>query len=360
MNEKKLNEEFNSLLNPESDESVQSVVIDEEFVDELVTRLVALEETPQIPGPKGDRGEKGDKGDPGIQGPKGDRGDTGITGPKGDTGIQGPKGDKGDRGEKGDTGIQGPKGDKGDRGDPGIQGPKGDQGDRGERGIQGPKGDKGDPGVQGPKGETGPKGDAGIQGPKGDKGDRGEKGEKGDKGDRGDVGPQGPPGRDGISPDVKPFNENFSKLSTEINKRVDRLLSTAVFAGGGGSGSYWLNDLGDTDFASISNAQDGQVLVFDTTLGKWKAGAPLNPVDQYARNTANAAYTQANAAYNAANNIVIPDPLPPYTANSYKILSVNSSNTGAEWIVLPAAGIYDAGSATASYGGITGIDGGGA
>ena len=75
----------------------------------------------------------------------------------------------------------------------------------------------------------------------------------------------------------------------------------------GGSGSYWLNDLGDTDYSSIVNATDQQVLTFDAASGKWIAadsqgGGGGGTLDQWARNRANSAFVQANT--------------PSYTANS--------------------------------------------
>jgi hypothetical protein len=264
-----------------------------------------------IQGPKGDRGETGPMGVAGPMGPKGDRGDKGDDGdigPQGPEGIQGPVGPQGERGEKGDQGEQGPQGTIGLQGAQGIQGERGDKGEQGlpgrdgVDGQQGPQGEKGDIGTQGPIGLTGPQGERGEKGEKGDKGDVGPQGEKGESGD---VGPQGPKGKDGVSPDIKPFAEKFNKLSLDINKKVGRIVGDmGALAGGGGSGSYWLNDLGDTDYSSIVNATDGQVLTYDTNTKKWKAADATGGVggaDTVARNKATSAYIQANSAFDQAN-----------------------------------------------------------
>lgn len=316
-------------------------VIEEEVNPEDVQRLIESLTGPQ--GERGEKGDKGDKGDTGEQGPKGDRGFDGARGPEGQQGIKGDKGDRGDNGadgKNGKDGVQGPKGDKGD------VGPKGDKGDVGPQGIQGPqgeKGDKGDVGPTGEKGSTGAKGDKGDKGDRGDKGDKGDVGEQGPKGDKGDQGPIGPIGRegprgaDGKTPDIKKFAEKFEKLSQDINKRIDKTVQGINLTGGGGSGSYWLNDLGDTDYQGIKNATDGQVLTFDETLGKWTAadatGVGGGTVDSVARTRATNAWNQANtgtllaqAAYDYANTIVS-DTQIDQTARNIANLAYDAANT---------------------------------
>jgi hypothetical protein len=276
LSEKEILEQF-----PEMQETEEVLPELAPIIEEIIPEPQIVVE--QIQGPQGERGEKGDKGDKGDtgeqgpQGEKGERGFDGARGPEGQQGIQGPKGDKGDAGLNGKDGIQGPKGDTGDVGPKGDKGDKGDQGEVGPQGIQGPKGDKGDKGDVGPTGEKGAdgakgaKGDKGARGDKGDKGDVGEQGPKGDKGDQGPIGPQGPKGADGKSPDIKKFAEKFEKLSQDINKRIDKTVQGMNLTGGGGSGSYWLNDLGDTDYNTIKNATDGQVLTYDDATKKWIA-----------------------------------------------------------------------------------------
>ena len=202
------------------------------------------------------KGKKGDKGDPGPQGPQGEKGPPGIMGLRGDQGPEGPVGPQGKQGLRGEpgpqgkTGAKGAKGDRGERGDPGPQGPKGDKGEQGPPGLQGPKGDKGD------------------------------------------------------EPDIAPFVEKFNTLSKRFTERIDKVVSTGALAGGGGSGSYWLYDLGDTDY-NLKNATNGQVLTYDSSIGKWTAQDPSGggggTTDQFARDTANSATILAQSAFDQAN-----------------------------------------------------------
>jgi hypothetical protein len=219
------------------------------------------------------------------------------------------KGEKGDKGDKGDIGPPGPKGDSGP---PGLMGLRGEQGPPGPEGKQGKQGLRGEPGVQGKTGQKGTKGD------RGEKGDPGPQGPKGERGDQGPIGPAGPRGEKGDTPDITSIVEKFNTLSKKFNERIDRVVSTGALAGGGGSGSYWLYDLGDTDY-NLKNATNGQVLTFDSTLGKWTAQTPTGggggTTDQFARDTANSATTLAQNAYNYANTIVSDTQIDPYARN---------------------------------------------
>jgi len=64
------------------------------------------------------------------------------------------------------------------------------------------------------------------------------------------------------APNFKAIQNKLKSLEQWISK-----ISTA----GAGSGSYWLNDLGDTDKVSLQNATDGQVLTFSAAVSKWIA-----------------------------------------------------------------------------------------
>jgi hypothetical protein len=96
-------------------------------------------------------------------------------------------------------------------------------------------------------------------------------------------------------------SSNFKAIQAKL-KYLEQWVSR-ISTAGPGSGSYWLNDLGDTDKLSIQNATDGQVLTFSESVGKWIAADAtsnggnviVNSIDQYARNTANT----------ASNNITI-------------------------------------------------------
>lgn len=223
------------------------------------------------------------------------------------------KGEKGDRGDKGDKGDPGPRGEQGL---PGIMGLRGEIGPTGPVGPQGKQGLRGEPGPQGKAGQRGVKGD------RGEKGDPGPQGIQGERGEQGPIGPPGPKGEKGDTPDIAPLVERFNTLSKNFNDRIDRVVSTGALAGGGGSGSYWLYDLGDTDY-NLKNATNGQVLTFSSATGKWTAQDPSGggggTIDTYARN-------HANAAYDYANTIVSDTQVDPY-ARGHANAAFDSANT---------------------------------
>lgn len=103
---------------------------------------------------------------------------------------------------------------------------------------------------------------------------------------------------DKTSPNFKAIQNKLKSLEQWVSK-----ISTA----GPGSGSYWLNDLGDTDKASLQNATDGQILKFSAAIGKWTAQDENagSSTDQFARDTANGATNLAQSAYDFANTISI-------------------------------------------------------
>lgn len=296
---------------PLTEEQVQQ--IQEQVQYQLVTGPQGEQGPQGIPGEKGERGDQGEQGIPGIQGERGERGENGLAGlkglrgEKGDQGIQGERGEQGLQGEQGIQGVAGQNGkdgDKGDRGDQGIQGEKGIDGRDGVDGKNGTDGKDGTQGERGEKGQDGKNGRDGKDGAKGEKGDRGERGEKGDKGDKGD---------DGKTPDIKPLFEKFNKLSLDINKKVGRIAGDmGALASSGGSGSYWLNDLGDTDYSSIVNATNNQVLTFDSASGKWIAadaggGAGVGTLQQVTTNgnTTTLGITTAAVQLNLTSGITV-------------------------------------------------------
>ena len=245
-----LAKKFNSLK-----EEIDAVVVAEQITldtkfgylkDELKTFIHSNSFIgPQGPeGPIGPIGEQGQRGPMGYVGPIGPAGPQGIQGPEGPRGADGKLGRKGDKGDKGDTGPEGPAGRDG------IDGKDGKDGEKGERGIIGPKGDQGPQGIQG------------IQGEKGDEGPRG---------------PAGPPGRDSTVT-LKKIDEVEQKLYKFVNANkvdIDRKISTITYAGGGGGsggGAVLLYDLDDVDYTSVRLPSNGQALVYDENLGKWKAG----------------------------------------------------------------------------------------
>mgnify|MGYP003344042344 FL=1 len=70
-------------------------------------------------------------------------------------------------------------------------------------------------------------------------------------------------------PIAKKTDPNIRAIQDKL-KYLEQWLGKVSVAGPG-SGSYWLNDLGDTDHQSIVDATDQQVLTFDAALGKWIA-----------------------------------------------------------------------------------------
>ena len=232
---------------------VDKVVVEQpEIIDEGVkqqplieSQELLIENTSDSVILKLNRGEKGDRGDPGPEGP---------IGPKGD------KGDIGDRGERGIQGVPGIQGPDGPQGPQGIQGPIGETGEKGPIGLQGKVGQRGE------KGNKGDSGERGLSGPQGLRGVRGEKGEKGD------IGPAGPKGDKGDDANTVKLQESLTKLNEDVNKRFKKIVSDfGSLSSSGGSGSYYLNDLGDTDHSSLISASDGQVLMYNAATGKWIA-----------------------------------------------------------------------------------------
>ncbi len=74
------------------------------------------------------------------------------------------------------------------------------------------------------------------------------------------------------TPEPDKVSPNFKAIQTKL-KSLEQWVSR-ISAAGPGSGSYWLNDLGDTDHLSITNAANNQVLTFNSTIGKWIAANP--------------------------------------------------------------------------------------
>ena len=137
------------------------------------------------------------------------------------------------------------------------------------------------------------------------------------------------PAIDKVDPSFKAIQDKLKFLEQWIGK---------ISAAGSGSGSYWLNDLGDTDKMSIKNATDQQVLTFDAASNKWIAadsqGGGGGTTDQYARNRANAAFAQANtsgviaqAAFDYANTISISTAVDQFARDTANSASSNTVTT---------------------------------
>jgi len=228
--------------------------------EELISVLKELEEKVIsenfIPGPQGERG---------LIGPEGPQGLIGPVGPQGETGPVGPMGLAGNRGETGGIGPEGKQGERGKQGEKGAPGERGQRGERGERGPSGIDGTNGSNGRDGTKGEAGERGPQGLPGRNGANGKDGPVGPKGEKGDKGDPGSEA---------NVEPLKKEFESFKDAIDKRMSRLAFNISTTGGSfaGSGEVRLNRLDDVDYVSVDAATEGQALVWDNTLKKWKAG----------------------------------------------------------------------------------------
>lgn len=175
----------------------------------------------------------------------------------------------------------------GPQGPAGPQGEKGDKGDKGDTGATGATGPQGIQGIQGPKGDPGAKGDTGATGATGAQGPQGLQGPKGDTGAQGPQGIQGPKGDKGDT----------------------------------GSGFKILGD-------------------FDTYADMIAAHPTGNPGDAWQVGQATDEYYTKSEV----NNIVGGIRQVPAIASgdAGKVLSVNSGETGVEWVTPSGGGGGDA------------------
>jgi hypothetical protein len=113
-------------------------------------------------------------------------------------------------------------------------------------------------------------------------------------------------------PDKTPGN--FKAIEHKL-KFLEQWISK-ISVTGPGSGSYWLNDLGDTDHSSVKNATNNQVLTYDSSIRKWVASSiqPNEMVNNTTGVTSNT-YTVIDTDYYIGVNhpapvtITIPDSL---------------------------------------------------
>lgn len=139
---------------------------------------------------------------------------------------------------------------------------------RGPTGKQGLRGEVGPQGLTGLKGEKGDLGEQGLPGPMGLRGPKGEKGDKGEPGERGPMGPAGP------AADISQLEKKVDQFIEAAEKRISRIAFSAAMGMGRspGSGEVNLKKLDDVDYSSLRSAANGQVLVYNSTTGKWQAG----------------------------------------------------------------------------------------
>lgn len=115
-------------------------------------------------------------------------------------------------------------------------------------------------------------------------------------------------------PEVEKVPPKFKEIQNKLNYLEKWIYK--ISAEGPGSGSYWLNDLGDTDYESVKNASNNQVLTFDSTIGKWVASniAPSEIVNNTTEVTSNTYIVSDSDYYIGVNfpapvTITIPDSL---------------------------------------------------
>jgi hypothetical protein len=103
---------------------------------------------------------------------------------------------------------------------------------------------------------------------------------------------------DKVPPNYKALQNKLEYLEKWVYK---------ISAEGPGSGSYWLNDLGDTDHRSVKNATNNQVLTFDSSIGKWVASSiqPSEIVNNTTEVTSNN-YTVLDTDYYIGVNVAEP------------------------------------------------------
>ena len=183
----------------------------------------------------GNTGPAGADGAPGAAGADGADGADGAPGADGPTGPQGPVGPGGFNSlmQIVDAGVTGTCAHGGKILSYGLDGNRNGALDATEIAASQPI-CNGAPGLQGSTGSQGAKGD------KGDKGDTGDTGAKGDKGDKGDQGEPGTPAPNASWPDL-------------LNRPAD------------------LVD-GDDDLLQQITCLNGQVLLYNTTVGGWQCG----------------------------------------------------------------------------------------
>lgn len=82
-----------------------------------------------------------------------------------------------------------------------------------------------------------------------------------------------------VTPEVNKTPPNFK----EIQRKLEYLEKWIyrISAEGPGSGSYWLNDLGDTDHNSVVNAANNQVLTYYSDIDKWIAADAQGGITQF-------------------------------------------------------------------------------
>lgn len=114
------------------------------------------------------------------------------------------------------------------------------------------------------------------------------------------------------------INKRINNLINDTNRKLQKLIEHSTLAYGGGSGSYWLNDLGDTDHNSIITAEQGDVLLFDSIKNKWVASKGTSGViiddTEIVFGTGIGIASSNNLTWNGSSNTL-------------NVININTSNT---------------------------------
>jgi hypothetical protein len=127
-------------------------------------------------------------------------------------------------------------------------------------------------------------------------------------------------------PEVEKVPPKFKEIQNKLNYLEKWIYK--ISAEGPGSGSYWLNDLGDTDHNSVKNASNNQVLTFNSAVGKWTASniAPSEVVNNTTEVTSNN-YTVTDGDYYIGVNHPAPVTITiPNTLNQGRIVIVKDES----------------------------------
>lgn len=89
--------------------------------------------------------------------------------------------------------------------------------------------------------------------------------------------------RNGLTEDATQDASDIASLKQQMNQlagRVSNMAMSGAGGGGGGGGATKLFDLDDTDYTSVKTPLAGDILTFDSVLGKWIA-APAVPTGNW-------------------------------------------------------------------------------
>lgn len=170
-----------------------------------------------------------------------------------------------------------------------IRGPQGATGPTGAQGNQGPIGPTGTRGPTGARGFQGDIGPTGATGPQGERGFQGEQGEIGPPGSAGDPGPTGPTGpgivyRGSVDTIAElPMTNNQVNYVYYVTGRGDFWMWNGtqwdsigqILPGPTGPTGPQINKLSEINDVLADLADDGSVLIFDTSVEKWIASRLL-------------------------------------------------------------------------------------